>query len=287
MNRPVILLYTVLAVVLLSAPASAQHLYFSTGSNVCYPGFATAGDYHVYVHSPDDNGFIGATFTLELDPFAWTDLVSFTPAAGVAVVSFDMAPGTGASPLTAVIDLLWSPRALDHEPVLTLTFRSAAGLGYAADIYDASLVRSGGGSEPATGVTTEFVMVDCFDPFLWVDLPSVIIVPIGTQTATPFSWTVVFFAPVGSNLVFSDELGWLQSWSPSSVWGSDNCGDCFFDWAPGEFSVLVPANIPPGTESTLTISAPQFGSETTVTLRADAPVPLQPSTWGRIKTMYR
>jgi hypothetical protein len=247
-----------------------------------------AGDYHVYVHSPDDDAFLRATFTLELGPFAWADLASITPADGVVIAALDMAPGTGESPLTAVVELVWTQRPLVHEPVMTFTFTGASGTGYAAAIYDANVFSGGGGPEPAAGMTTEFVMIDCFYPFITLGAPSVVIVPVGSETTAFFTWSVVFWTMVGSDLAMSDDLGWLQSWSPSSVWGGTNCGDCFFDWEPGNFSVLIPEGTPPGTESTLTITAPQFDcGETTVILRATEPVPTERTTWGRIKSLYK
>lgn len=286
MTRSTVLLCAVLVVVLLSAPASSQHLYFSSAPNACYPGIPVPGDYQVYVHSPDDGTFVGAAFTLELNAFAWTDLVSYVPAAGVTVVSLGMAPGSGTFPLTAVIELSWSPRPLEHEPVFTFTFGGSSGYG-PSNIYDAGLVRPGGGSEPATGVTTEFINVDCFDACLSIDVPPVIDVPVGSPTTTVFSWLVSFWTLIGGDLVLSDDLGWLQSWSPSGVWGGNNCGDCFFDWEQGDFTVLAPAGTAPGTESTLTFTPPPgFCGEQTVTLRADAPVPTEPSTWGKIKALF-
>ncbi len=251
-------------------------VYFSDISNHC---FSIAGtEYWIFVHSPDDEALNEVSFELELQGTGiGTPLV--IPETGVTLGRIDVS----SSPYH--IEASWTTRPLGHTPIIRLVYPSEpVWLGFQMPV--AVVFRRGAGGEvPGVGVWTwGGGGVDCGCVVLFY-LESQSLIPVGSNTTIPFEWSWICWSVGGGELTVSDTEGWVVSWSPPSVWGNEDCQQCFFIRHPGSIEVLIPPGVQEGTTSTMTLAA--FGSYREVTIEAMAPTPVEESTWGAIKSIYR
>ena len=252
-------------------------VYFSDGANHCFPIAGT--EYWIFVHSPDDEALKEVSFDLELQGTGiGTPLV--IPENGVILGAIDVS----ASPYH--IEASWTTRPLDQTPMIRLVYPTQP-LWSGFQMPVAVVFRRGDGSEvPGVGVWSfGGGVIDCFPCSFGFFLESHSLIPVGSNTTIPFEWSWYCWTVGGGDLTVSDTEGWVVSWSPPSVGGASSCEQCFEARYPGSIDVLIPPGVPEGTTSTMTLSA--LSSYRDVTIEAVAPVPVEESTWGAIKSIYR
>lgn len=86
-------------------------------------------------------------------------------------------------------------------------------------------------------------------------------------------------------MTVTDTQGWVVSWTPDVAGDVATCGMCFVPSYWGTIEVAVPAGVTPGTTSTMTIEA--LNNSETMLLVADDTVPVELTTWGAVKALYR
>ena len=249
-------------------------IYLSTHPNICANFYGQT--YWVYVHSPDDNSLNYVSCDIDVGAVAQSPpLVS--PGEGVVLGEVDVSK----SPYH--IEAAWTPRTLDHEPIIRLYYLTEPAL--SASPTNVVFKNTGGVSVPGTGIWTFSCCLDCFTCSVGFFAPTQVSAIIGKTTVIPFNWSWYCWTSGGGPLSASDTEGWILSWAPSSVWDGPTCSLCFVPRYDGWVEVTVPDGIQVGTTSQLTITS--GGSTKIITLEAEEEIPTENTTWGKIKAIYR
>lgn len=274
----------------LAAPASAQWVYMNEYPGSCIisqlffpiPGVAPK---YIYVYAPGRPDVAGATFRIQSDVMGPEDVVSMTPAPGVTIVGGDLFGG---------ITLSWSPHELLHEAVLALDLidnppHQPSGM-YGGQVWtdDVTLATAGGDIPCEPSYTSTDINIDCFWFYPFAYPPDTVDVAVGA--ASHYEFLAGASGQGGASLTVEDAPGWVTGWDPSGVWGS--CPVCDWDYAHVVVDVFVPEGTPPDTfHPVVTRLAWWDGQDRewhrTTVLRTIVPVATEPSSLGKLKTLYR
>jgi hypothetical protein len=110
---------------------------------------------------------------------------------------------------------------------------------------------------------------------------------VGAPTTIPFEWSLQCYGIfLGYEFSVSDTEGWVLGSPTERLTVNSSCGDCVAGINAGVIDVLVPAGVPVGSTSAMTIVFKGYGSRT-VLLEATAPTHAARSTWGGIKGRFK
>jgi hypothetical protein len=263
-----------LLVLLAASPAGAQHLYLSDTPNICAAvGSSAPYDFYIYAHSPDDANFYQASFRLNTSAFDASDIEFVNPMPGGSILSGDLFSG---------ITVQWIPETLEHLPILEIKLFDTATPGGEVWVTDATMYRGGGAAVPVEDklsiISTTF---DCDGCAFEVDGPDTADVVVGGTTTVRVFLAAGCPGVVAAPFDVTDSEAWVSAWDPTALWAPDPCDECFWDFYPVDIEVAVPPGTPVGSLSDALVA----GTGTFV-LRATLPVPVENTTWGRIKEMY-
>jgi hypothetical protein len=252
-------------------------VYFSTAPNHCYP--IEGLEYWIFVHSSDDADF--TSISLDLDLQGRNVLPALiTPESGVTLDVVDV------SSLPFHVEASWTSRPLDNEPIAKVQFFVDPELYDTQRPVNVVFTRGGGATEPGVGVWSwAGCCIDCFPCGLGLSAESIFRVPVVGSATSPFEWWWNCWSAGGVPVTASDSEGWVVSWTPTVAGDIATCGMCFVPLHWGSVEVSVPAGVAPGTTSTLTIAAME--NTETVLLVADDTIPVEHTTWGAVKALYR
>lgn len=269
-------LCTAYVLVVLAAPnVSAQHLYLSDTPNLCAAvGSIPPYHFYIYAHSPDDADFSQASFRLNTSAFNASDVEFVNPVPGGAILSGDIFSG---------ITVQWTPQTLEHLPVLEITlFDTAVPQGGEVLVTDATMYRPGGAAVPIEDkmsiISSDFHCSFCI---FQVDAPDTADVVVGEVTTVRIFLAAGCDGAVAAVFDVTDTEAWVDAWNPTGLLYPDYCGACFWEFKPVDIDVVVPAGTSAGTLSEVLVA-----NTGTFMARAVAPVPVQHTTWGRIKAMH-
>ncbi len=252
-------------------------IYFSSSSNACISSEGT--DYWVFLHSPDDDGFTGAAFDLYLVGYNVTQPFVI-PETGVTLVGLDVST----SPYH--IEVEWTQQPLEHMPLVRLVFDTDPGLEGWQTTANVQLTRSGGGTEPGSGMDSfAGCCIDCFYCYHTFYMEDHFLIPVGTGAEIPFEWTWFCYTYGGAALDVMDTQGWVVSWDPVDAYSWQTCGPCFYTRYPGSIAIAIPAGVEVGTTSAVTLSG--MNGLKVFTVEAIDPVPTEKTSWGRIKSLFK
>lgn len=262
------------------APASLYqtypYVYFADAPDHCYPIEGTL--YHIYVHSPDDETVASVSFDLNLSGAAITEPL-IIPEGG----SLDAAD---LSSLPYHIEASWPQQSLVHKPMLTVSFQSDPQLG--GFQYPSNVVFTTTAGTDVTGLGAAAIAgccLDCFPCSMGIFANDHTLVAAGETTTIPFQWAWYCYTTGGGPLDVTDTQGWVTSWWPPSAGDDETCTVCVIPVYDGSFDVTVPEGTAVGTTSTVTISAVNGGA--TIVLEVDDTIPVETTTWGRVKSLYQ
>lgn len=259
------------------ATSSAEEqpsVYVSTNPNVCanFSGL----EYRVFVNSPLDDNLGGINFDLDIDGSAPMPVV--VPETGVTFRGIDI------SQVPYHFEATWTSRPLEHEPIFRLVYEIEPSVSLFSP-YNVTFETTGGGSLPGYGMGSITCCVDCFNCSLEIFASNHVIVPIGGTTIIPFKWAWYCWTTGGGPITASDTEGWVVTWEPESAGDGPTCGLCIVPAYNGWVEVFVPEGVPVGTTSSMSIVG--WESSTEVILEAETTVPVNNSTWGKVKALYR
>ena len=248
-------------------------VYFSTTPNLCanFSGL----EYWIFVNSPAADNLNGVSFDLDVTGTAPLPLV--IPESGVTLGMIDV------SEFPYHFEATWTSHSLEHEPIIKLIYSTEPALGEISP-YNVVFGSTGGGSVTGYGLSTITCCVDCFVCFFDFFAPDHAFAPVGKTTFIQFEWSWYCWFQGGSDITVTDTEGWVVSWAPESVWDDPNCGFCIIPRYDGWIEVFVPEEVPVGTTSQLTITGEN--SSTELILEADDVIPVENTTWGKIKKLY-
>jgi hypothetical protein len=111
----------------------------------------------------------------------------------------------------------------------------------------------------------------------------------GQTISIPFGWSFWCYSPGGLNILVADTQDWVTSWAPTNGSGSGYCHPCYVDYSPGTIDVTVPPGTPAGTTTSLILEGNINGylCPGYATIEVTSTVSTEPTTWGRIKALYR
>jgi hypothetical protein len=284
MARLLVLIPIVLLVSLAVPGASqAQWIYFGTPGD-CSTSFDASlfrGTWHMVIHAPELSDATGATFRLESDTYGPEDAVTIVPAEGVTMTG-DLFQGMTAA---------WTPRALEHESLMTLIFTDNPPFRWPAGYYlavtrDVVVSRSGGGAMELEDVGTELVHCHGGGACLF-QRPDTALVTCGEVTVVTFRGIGINdqWGPVATDITATDEEDWTTGLTPTYLWG--HCDTCPWSWSTFQLTVAVPAGVTDGSLSKVTLWDHGIAKLTEFILKADDSVPVEEHTWGAIKAIYK
>jgi hypothetical protein len=241
---------------------------------------------NVYAHSAPSST-VGAFFRLgEVEGSPWWSgeilpehVLSVTPAPGVTILGGDPVNG---------MTVTWPEQPINHTHILTIEFVPGfAGYFSSRDIV---FLASGGSFEGEDVVTlVDYSFPHCTSSIAQWEAPNTVDVGINATTTFTLKAIIISEAPFGGEATISDSEGWVTGLSTNQV--PNECVDCPWDWVVIEATVFVPDDVAPETTNTVTFTCFHFGSPlpqtAVVELRAVEPVAVQPSTFGRLKALYR
>lgn len=249
-------------------------VYVSTDPNVCanFSGL----EYRVFVNAPLDNNLSGISFDLDMDGSPPMPVV--VPEPGVTFSAMDI------SHTPYHFEATWTSRPLEHEPIFRLVYGIEPSVNLFSP-YSVTFETTSGGSVPGYGMESITCCLDCFDCSLEIFASNHVFVPVGGSTIIPFKWAWYCWYPGGGPITASDTEGWVATWDPEMAGDEPTCGLCIVPVYDGWVEVFVPQGVPVGTMSSMTIVGWQ--SSTEVVLEADDTIPVNVSTWGKVKALYR
>jgi hypothetical protein len=237
-------------------------------------GFDSPSTLYVYAHSGSEIT-IGASFRIQDDLFG--DILTVTPEPGVTILSGDVLSG---------IMLSWPPHALDHEPILALEV--SPGYGGEATATDIVFWQTTG-SYPGEDVTTAInSFPHCSTYWAGWQVPDTTAVVIDAIEEFTIKAIVHTEQPYGGTLSMVDTEGWVTGLSSDVI--PFQCWACPWHWGVIDITVAVPDTVAPQTLNTITLQCNYFGQvidEVDIVLRAVEPVATEPTSFGRLKALYR
>lgn len=265
------------------AATSEPIVYLAQDPNFCAN---LSGDtYRLFVHSHDDPDFVRVRLNLEIGGTVSQPPVVYTQSGGGVTLE---AVDTSVMPYS--IELSWTPRALEHEPVATLLFPSWPTWDLGPLTTNVVFTRPGGETVPARDFRTFPGWPEgCHICYLCFQIEDHIFVPPGQTTAVPFGWSWWCYSPGGDAIVASDSRGWVSGWNPAVGQGNGYCYPCWADDSPGVLQITVPAGTPAGTTSSLRLEGEHnaYYCPGLSTIEVEGTVATAPTTWSRIKALYR
>jgi hypothetical protein len=212
--------------------------------------------------------------------FQYANVQSITTPWDVSIASGDIFNG---------IHLIFPGRHLDHDPVLTIQV-SGANLSQAVATQDIYLSHDGGSVPVAPFVSTSD-LPGCPGSYPTWYPPAEVDVDVDQEESFCFRAAVATSFDVTTGYVeVVDPLGWVPDGFEQEVPAGCAVARCIFNYVAVTVPVHVPAGVLDGTTNEITLRAYAFGileKETTVTLHAVNPIHTSPTTWGRVKTLYR
>ncbi len=282
MNR-VLILFIVLMLGL-AGTCYGQWIYLSWHAGDCSTPLGHSifdVGWQIYVHAPLTGDVSGASFRLEAAELGLEDGMAIVPAAGVTI-SGNLLQG---------LDVSWSPRELKHTSIFTVLFTSNPPVAPVPDYYmattrDGYLHLADGTSLALEDVNTEIVHCQGGGADLW-QLPEVALVVAGMSNVVEFKGIATGSGQgaVFRDITATDERGWVSGLTPKALWGY--CGLCPWRWSTFQMIVDVPPEVPDSTESLVTLWEAGWFKLTEFTIRAVQPVPVEQTTWGRVKSIFR
>jgi hypothetical protein len=226
---------------------------------------------------------VGASFRLESEVYGPEDFVSVEPAAGVVIEAGDLFSG---------IQLSFPAGRYEADTLMTIHVEpnppDPTGIGIACT-RDVRLYRQGG--EMVSLDDVWFYMTHCYQSGAWIEWthPDTVSAPIGAATTVDvYGLGNSLGGLTGTGLRIEDDMGWIVSAPGGSIMA--DCGPCPWQAQLVRISVAVPKETPTGTVNELRVvpTGPCcLNSLATVYVRAVPGVPVESSSWGRIKSMYR
>jgi hypothetical protein len=278
MNR---ILWAACVIAIVSAgPAGAdEYVYLAQAPGECtLPTGPASLEYSLYVHSGDYSDVRGVTLRVECDRFGPADVSSVTPAPGVTIVGGDIFNG---------IELSFSPRALAHDPILTIHLSSQVSDGDAWT-RNVTLLRAAGAVPVPDFVSLGWVF-DCYGTFVIWDAPDTVSVTVDKDDGFQFDAIVTTGSyPPNATVTVLDPAGWVSAAVNEDVYAG--CGWCQWNVTTVAVPTRVPAAVAEGTLNEITLRMSSFGGlvgERKVVLRAVGPVAVQHKTLGGVKAIYR
>jgi hypothetical protein len=251
-------------------------VYLAHGANAC---MGISGlEYWIFLHSPADDDFIRINLDLDLQGLSITTPVVI-PEAGVTQLSYDV------SALPYHFDVVWMQQTLDHVPLIKLQFLSDPNLGGLQTPVNVVLERVSGGTEAGLAMESfAGCCWDCLDCFHSFYMENHFKIPVGASAVIPFEWDWFCHSAGGAYFEAVDTEGWVVSWEPDHGFSWETCGLCYQTRYPGSISVAIPTGVAIGTISTVTLTGAD--AEAVFIIEALEPVPVENTSWGRIKALY-
>jgi len=274
-----------LAAAACASPALGQYIYLGDNAYDCMMGPLLPGPYpqntkHIYVSCPSITDAVAISFRLGSELIGPEDVVSATPARGVAIDSGDLFGG---------ITLSLSGSALNDLEVMSLELadnpphQQSGSYEY---IHSPKVIRASGDTISLEEAWAFWAWVDCFDLYIVWGFPDTVDVNIGADSLVRARTVVTAAGYWGCNIEVTDDHGWVTGYDPSYIWG-DDCGFCAWDSGFNTIAITVPAGAEEYGLSKVTIrllnGPAQSGS---FYIRAIPPVGVGESSWGAIKKLF-
>jgi hypothetical protein len=265
--------------------ARAQYLYFSPSAFECscdgIDCWRFIYTYRIILRAPNVTDAVGASFRIESELYGPEDFVSIELADGVVVESGDLFSG---------IRLSFPAGQYEADTLMTIHIELNPPDSYGMGVCtrDVDLYRLTGDALSLDDVW--FYISHCHDVGAWIEWthPDTVSVPIGgTSTVDVYGLGNSLGGLTGTNLTVEDDMGWFAGCTGCSI--SADCGPCPWHAKLIRISVAVPKEAPKDTVGRLRIvpTGPCcLTSSTTLYVRAIPGVPVDPTSWGRIKSMY-
>jgi hypothetical protein len=284
----IVLLAVFPAVTAVAGPAATDcsdeaYVYLSmTPRGCCIPSFGDNETYNIYVASAGFTDVDGLLFRLVTDRFGPEDIQLVSAPSDVTIMFGDV---------FNTIGLSFSSRHLDHDPVLTIEVSKSPMLEGDVETQDIYLLR-GEIAEPVAPFVTFGYSFDC--QTTWVEWfpPAEVEVPVGQDDSFCFSAVVDTEYPyIAEGYVQVVDLqGWIPDSFEQEVTAGCGAALCGWNFSAVTVPVHVPAGVADGATNEVTLRALLFDQvieETTVLLRAVGLLATEPTTWGRVKALYR
>lgn len=264
----------------------AQYLYFSPSPWGCscdgVDCWRFIDTYRIILRAPSVIDAVGASFRIESELYGPEDFASVELADGVVIESGDLFSG---------IRLSFPAGEYDVDTLITIHIElnppDSYGLGVACT-REVELYRVTGDTLSLDDVW--FYISHCHDVGAWIEWthPDTVVVPIGApSTVDVYGLGNSLGGLTGTDLTVEDDMGWVAGCSGCSIMA--DCGPCPWDAKLIRVSLAVPKDTPEDTVNQLRIvpTGPCcLTSSTTLYVRAIPGVPIKPTSWGRIKSMY-
>jgi hypothetical protein len=256
------------------------YVYLGDQAGVCFLDLYTPDPqpYAVYVLSGDYTDVSGVSFRIDGDLFGPEDVLSVTTPPDVSIVGGDVFSG---------IELAFSSRALDHEPVLYMEVSVHDRIGYVVT-EDVSITR-GGVTEPVPDFYNSRQVFDCFGAAPSWDPPDTVDVRVDRDETFSFKALVsTNDVPAVTMVTATDSEGWIPE--PVEEWIHGSCAWCLWDYTLVTVFVHVPQGVADGTLNPVPFQVTSYFrviGEKTVVLRAVDPTDTRETTWGRVKALYQ
>ena len=270
-----------------ASPALGQYIYLGDFANSCMMQPLSAAPHppsikHVYVDCPGIADAVAVSFRLGSELIGPEDVVSVTPAPGVAIESGDLFSGITLSlPGSALNDFEVLSLELADNPPHQQWWNNAV-------IRSPKIIRASGETIPLDEAWAFFCCSDCFDLNVIFGCPDTVDVHIGADSLVRFRTVVTAAGMWGCSIEVTDEHGWVTGCTPSSIWG-DGCGFCAWDGGFNTIAISVPAGAGDYELSTVTIrplSAAVAADSAKFYVRAVPHVGVRQSSWGAIKKLF-
>jgi hypothetical protein len=277
-----------LAAATCASPALGQYIYLGDYANDCmmqplHPAPYPPSIKHIYVDCPGVTDAVAVSFRLGSELIGPEDVVSATPAPGVAIESGDLFSGITLSlPGSALRDL----EVLSLELVDTPPHQQS--WDYEV-IHSPKIIRASGDTLCLDEAWAFFCCSDCFELHVIFGCPDTVDVHIGADSLVRFRTVVTAAGMWGCSIEVTDDRGWVTGYTPSSIWG-DECGFCAWDSGFNTIAVSVPGGAEAYELSTVTIrplSAAAAADSAKFCVRAIPPVGVRDSSWGVLKKLFK
>jgi hypothetical protein len=235
---------------------------------------------NIYVASGSVTDVTGVSFRLQTTRFGPADVQSITTPWDVSITSGDIFSG---------INLIFSSRHLDHDPVLTIEVSVANN--YAEVVTQNVYLYRGSVPEPVAPFVTVSEFAGCVGPQpMWYP-PAEVELDVDQDDSFCFRAVAETNSDETTGWVeVIDPLGWVPDGFQQQVYAGCGAARCSFNYTAVTVPVHVPSGVPDGTTNVVTVHARVpigIVAETTITLRAVDPIATRETTWGLIKALYR
>ncbi len=286
-QTPICAVGILLAAAVCASPALGQYIYLGDFASDCMMQPPLPAPYppslkHIYVACPSITDAVAVSFRLGSELIGPEDVVSATPAPGVAIASGDLFGG---------ITLSLSGAVLNNLEVMTLELADnpphQTSWNYEF-IHSPKVIRASGDTISLEESWAFFCCVDCFDLYIVWGFPDTVDVNIGADSLVRARTVVTAAGYWGCSIEVADDRGWVAGFEPPFIWG-DECGFCA--WNSGFNTIAI--SVPPGAGeyemSKVTIrlvSAAAAADSASFYIRAIPPIGVREDSWGAIKKRF-